>query len=125
MENDEFEALTTEEAFRKKVFQSFDLIRGEFAEMKQHLANQDLAISQNTALTIKVSEETKGIRDFMVTSADAAKLLCRLAAGWRFTWKWVILSVCGPMAFLYSFFYYSVHGSFPPWFTAVASLFVK
>jgi hypothetical protein len=125
MEQEEFEALTTDEMFRKAVMRRFDAMDAQFISVNTRLSNQDVAIAQNTELTKKVSDETKGVREFMKDGASAAALFCRMAAAWRFMWKWVVVAIGGPSIFLYSLFYYAVHGHFPPWFTAVASFFIR
>jgi RsiW-degrading membrane proteinase PrsW (M82 family) len=125
MEQEEFEALTTDDAFRKAVLSAFAEMRAQFSAMNTRLSNQDVAIAQNTELTKRVSDETRGVREFMKDGASAAQLFCRMAAAWRFMWKWVIVAIGGPSIFLYSLFYYAVHGHFPPWFTAVASFFIR
>jgi hypothetical protein len=124
MEQEEFEALTTDEVFRQAVLKHFVEIREQFSAMNTRLSNQDVAIARNTELTQQVSEETKSVREFMKDGAGAAKFFCRIAKAWRFIWRWVVIPIGGAVVLLYAIFYYAVHGTFPPWVIAVAKIFV-
>jgi hypothetical protein len=120
MEKEEFEALTTDEAFRKAVMKGFSDIGNQLVAMNVRLSNQDVAIAQNTALTQTVNQETKAVREFMADGAMAAKFFCRIAAAWRFFLKWIFVPFCVPFGGLYAIGYYKAHGSFPTWIIAVA-----
>ncbi|MGB8422170.1 hypothetical protein [Paraburkholderia sp.] len=120
MEKEEFEALTTDDLFRKAVMKGFADIRDQFIAVNTRLSSQDAAIAQNTALTQTVNEETKAVREFMSDGATAAKFFCRLAKGWRFLLKWVFVPFCVPFGMIYAVGYYRAHGSFPTWIIAVA-----
>lgn len=120
MKEEEFEALTTDDIFRKRVLKAFEEIREEFAAVKARFSTQDAAIAQNTALTQTINDETKAVRAFMADGAGAAKFFCRIAAGWRFVLKWIFVPFCMPGALLYAMAYYHAHGSFPTWIIAIA-----
>jgi hypothetical protein len=120
MEKEEFEALTTEEEFRKQVLQFIVFTRDQFVDINTRLNTQDAAIAQNTTLTSTVANETKAVREFMVDGANAAKLFCRVAAAWRFVWRWIAVPICLPLALIYAAGYYHEHGTFPTWVIAIA-----
>lgn len=120
MNNKEFEALTTEEEFRKAVLLFIDTTKKEFSDINTRLNTQDAAIAQNTAVTITLANETKSVREFMSDGASAARFFCRLAAAWRFVWKWIVIPFCVPLALIYSAGYYKVHDTFPTWVLAIA-----
>lgn len=120
MEKEEIEALTKEEAFRQAVMQFIAFTRKQFDDINTRMNNQDAAIAQNTALTSTVANETKSVREFMKDGANAAKFFCRMAAAWRFLWKYVVVLTCMPVAILYAAGYYHAHGTFPTWVVAIA-----
>lgn len=105
-----------DENFRKEVLTLF-------AEINHRLSSQDIAIAQNTALTMQHSAETKSLREFMVDGANAAKFFCRLANAWRFMLRWIIFPTAVPLIAIYALMYYSVHGVFPDWLLTIFRLF--
>lgn len=123
MDNAEFEALTTEEAFRKKVIDSFGHIRNEFAAMNERMSKQDAAIAQNTSVTERVAQETKVVREFMLNGAEAAKFFCRLAKAWHFMWRSFLIPIGATLLVIYALLYYAAHDTFPAWVVAVAHFF--
>ncbi|AOJ62500.1 hypothetical protein WJ32_08535 [Burkholderia ubonensis] len=118
MQNEEFEVPATDEEFRRVVLAEFKAIREKFDAIDTRLSGQDEAIAQNTVLTSDVERDTKAVREFMKDGASAARFFCRLAAAWRFGFKWVAL----PIGALYAAFYYNVHGRLPGWLMAVAKV---
>jgi hypothetical protein len=124
MDDAEFVALTTEEAFRKAVFAELRAMRKDFSEqfvaVNTRLSQQDIAIAQNIAIAQTVSDETKGVRDFMKDGANAAKFFCRVAKGWRFMWKSFVIPLLITGLVLYGLAFYVVHHTIPDWLLALA-----
>jgi hypothetical protein len=117
MEKEEFEALTTDELFRKAVAE-------QFAAVNTRLSQQDVVLASNTALTQQIANDTSAIRNAWSEGIGAIKFFCRLAAAWKFLLRNVLGPIGVPVALLYGCAYYSVHSSFPPWLKALVNMFV-
>jgi len=77
--------------------------------------SQDTAIAENTTLTRVVAEDTAFIRSILGDVAAGARLMCRLAAAWRFFLKQMFMPIGLPLLALYGFWYYSEFHRFPAW----------
>ncbi|MFM0738572.1 hypothetical protein PQQ51_15130 [Paraburkholderia xenovorans] len=92
------------------------------AHVVEYLVAHDAAIAENTRLTRKVeatadqvAEDTAFIRNILGDVAAGARLMCRLAAAWRFFLKQMFLPIGMPFLALYGVWYYSEYRRFPEW----------
>lgn len=94
------------------------------AEVKDHLRRQDENIAALAVQACQIVANTQSIVDTWADGARTIRFFCRLAQGWRFLLKSVVLPVCIPVAVIYAVIYYADHGHFPEWTGAVLKLFV-
>lgn len=92
------------------------------AHVVEYLAAHDAAIAENTAVTRKVeatadqvAEDTAFIRSILGDVAAGARLMCRLAAAWRFFLKQMFMPIGLPFLALYGVWYYNQFHRFPEW----------
>lgn len=92
------------------------------AHVVEYLVAHDAAIADNTAVTRKVeattnqvAEDTALIRSILGDVAAGARLMCRLAAAWRFFQKQIFMPIVLPFLALYGGWYYSEYHRFPAW----------
>lgn len=76
------------------------------------------AIQENTTLTKTVAEDTAFIRSILGDVAAGARLLCRLAAAWKFLLRQVFIPVVLPLAGLWTLARILNHESLPDWMAA-------
>jgi hypothetical protein len=94
------------------------------AEVKDHLRSQDENIASIAAQVGQIGANTQAIIAMWDDGARTIRFFCRLAQGWRFLLKSVVLPVCIPVAVIYAVIYYAEHGHFPEWTGAALKLFV-
>ncbi|WP_144156572.1 hypothetical protein [Paraburkholderia sp. BCC1885] len=85
---------------------------------------QDAAIKENTTLTKTVAEDTAFIRAILSDVAAGARMLCRLAAAWKFMLRQVFIPVVLPLAGLWTLIRIVHHESIPDWASAAVKLIV-
>jgi hypothetical protein len=90
----------------------------------ERLGAQDVAIEENTTLTKTVAEDTAFIRSILSDVAAGARMLCRLAAAWKFLLRQVFIPVVLPLAGLWALVRIVHHESLPDWVSAVVKLIV-
>ena len=83
---------------------------------------QGVAIEENTTLTKAVAEDTAFIRSILGDVAAGARLMCRLAAAWRFLLRQVFIPVVLPLAALWTLIRIVHHDTLPDWMTAAIKL---
>lgn len=83
---------------------------------------QGVAIEENTTLTKAVAEDTAFIRSILGDVAAGARLMCRLAAAWRFLLRQVFIPVVLPLAVLWSIVRIAHHEALPDWLSAAVKL---
>lgn len=76
------------------------------------------AINENTTLTKAVAEDTAFIRSILGEVAAGARLMCRLAAAWRFLLRQVFIPVVLPLAGLWTLSRIVRHEALPEWVAA-------
>ncbi|CAE6859657.1 hypothetical protein R69746_07751 [Paraburkholderia aspalathi] len=79
---------------------------------------QDAAIKENTTLTKAVAEDTAFIRSILGDVAAGARLLCRIAAAWKFMLRQVFIPVVLPLAGLWTLIRIVHHDPLPDWMAA-------
>ncbi|HEY1998794.1 hypothetical protein [Paraburkholderia sp.] len=85
---------------------------------------QGAAIEENTTLTKTVAEDTAFIRSILGDVAAGARLMCRLAAAWRFLLRQVFIPVVLPLAGLWTLVRIVHHEALPEWVSAGIKLIV-
>lgn len=90
----------------------------------ERLGAQDVAIEENTTLTKTVAEDTAFIRSILGDVAAGARLMCRVAAAWKFLLRQVFIPVVLPLAVLWTLFRIVHHESLPDWASAAIKLIV-
>lgn len=80
------------------------------------------AIQENTALTKTVAEDTAFIRSILGDVAAGARLMCRLAAAWKFLLRQVFLPVVLPLTGLWAIIRIVHHESLPDSFSAIIKM---
>lgn len=90
----------------------------------ERLNAHDAAIKENTALTQAVADDTAFIRSILGDVAAGARLLCRLAAAWKFLLRQVLIPVVLPGIIIYAIWHYAHHGSLPAWTGAAYKLLI-
>ncbi|WP_229011453.1 hypothetical protein [Paraburkholderia gardini] len=83
---------------------------------------QGAAIEENTELTKAVAADTAFIRSILGDVAAGARLMCRLAAAWRFLLRQVFIPVVLPLAGLWTLIRIVHHDTLPDWMTAAIKL---
>jgi hypothetical protein len=76
---------------------------------------QGAAIQENTTLTKAVAEDTAFIRSILDDVAAGARLMCRLAAAWKFLLRQVFIPVVLPLAGLWTLICIVHHQPLPDW----------
>lgn len=84
----------------------------------ERLGAQDIAIEENTTLTKSVAEDTAFIRSILGDVAAGARLMCRLAAAWRFLLRQIFIPVVLPLAGLWTLTRIVRHEALPDWISA-------
>lgn len=92
------------------------------AHVVECLIAHDVAIKENTELTKSVAEDTAFIRSILGDVAAGARLMCRLAAAWRFLLRQVFIPVVLPLTAIWALVRIVNHESLPDWLTAVIKL---
>ncbi len=99
------------------------------AAVVDRLNAHEAAIAENTAVTRKVeatadqvAEDTAFIRNILGDVAAGARLMCRLAASWRFLIRQVVLPIGFPLLGLYVVFLVLGHRPVPEWIGALFKL---
>lgn len=91
-------------------------------ETRQHLREQDQKIDALTRVVERVDQNTSSMVDTWNDGARAVRFFCRLAQGWRFVIRQVMLPVVIPLFALYAGGYYYAHGHFPEWLADTVKL---
>jgi hypothetical protein len=76
------------------------------------------AIQENTTLTKTVAEDTAFIRSILGDVAAGARLMCRLAAAWKFLLRQVFIPVVLPLTGLWTLARIVRHEALPDWISA-------
>lgn len=84
----------------------------------ERFVSQEGAIQENTTLTKAVAEDTAFIRSILGDVAAGARLMCRLAAAWRFLLRQVFIPFVLPLAGLWTLYRIFHHQALPDWVTA-------
>jgi hypothetical protein len=99
------------------------------AHVVEYLVAHDAAIAENTAVTRsvqtktdQVAEDTAFIRSILADVAAGARLLCRLAAAWKFLVRQVFVPVVLPLAALWAMVRIIHHEAVPDVFSAALKL---
>lgn len=88
------------------------------AHVVECLIAHDAAIKENTALTQTVAEDTAFIRSILSDVAAGARMLCRLAAAWKFLLRQVFIPVVLPLTGLWALVRIVHHEALPDWISA-------
>jgi hypothetical protein len=95
------------------------------AHVVEYLVAHDAAIAENTEVTRnvkttadQVAEDTAFIRSILGDVAAGARLMCRLAAAWRFLLRQVFIPVVLPLAGLWTLILIAHHQTLPEWVSA-------
>jgi hypothetical protein len=83
---------------------------------------QDAAIQENTELTKAVAEDTAFIRSILGDVAAGARLMCRLAAAWKFLLRQVFIPVVLPLTGLWALIRIAHHETLPDSFSAIIKM---
>lgn len=83
---------------------------------------QGEAIEENTALTKAVAEDTAFIRSILGDVAAGARLMCRLAAAWKFLLRQVFIPVVLPLTGLWALIRIAHHEALPDSFSAIIKM---
>ena len=84
----------------------------------ERLGAQDVAIEENTTLTKTVAEDTAFIRSILSDVAAGARMLCRLAAAWKFLLRQVFIPVVLPITAMWTLVRIVRHEALPDWVAA-------
>jgi hypothetical protein len=88
------------------------------AHVVECLIAHDAAIKENTTLTKTVAEDTAFIRSILSDVAAGARMLCRLAAAWKFLLRQVFIPFVLPLAGLWTVYRIVHHDALPEWVAA-------
>jgi hypothetical protein len=90
----------------------------------ERFISQGAAIEENTRLTQTVAEDTAFIRSILSDVAAGARMLCRLAAAWKFLLRQVFIPVVLPLASLWALVRVLNHEQLPDFVNAAIKLAV-
>jgi hypothetical protein len=84
----------------------------------ERFISQGAAIEENTRLTQTVAEDTAFIRSILSDVAAGARMLCRLAAAWKFLLRQVFIPVVLPLTGLWALVRIVHHEALPDFVSA-------
>ncbi|EPS1221712.1 hypothetical protein ACVBR5_000943 [Burkholderia cenocepacia] len=100
-------------------------------DVREHLQKQDgqiadiaMVVSETAAAVALIRENTQSIIETWNEGARAVRFFCRLAQGWRFLLRQVLIPVGLPAIGVYALWHYAHYHTFPNWISDVYKLLV-
>lgn len=100
-------------------------------DVREHLQKQDgeiadirTVVSETASAVALIQRDTQSMIETWNEGARAVRFFCRLAQGWRFLLRQVLIPVGLPAIGVYALWHYAHYHTFPNWISDVYKLLV-
>ncbi|PRC92686.1 hypothetical protein [Solimicrobium silvestre] len=100
----------------------FGEVADALSKITAHLQSQDAAMSLMADKVNQNAEGTQSILEMWNGGVKTVRFFCRLAEGWRFFIREMLIPVFLPLMGIGVVIYYFNHGDFPKWAAALFKL---